>query len=67
MLNKAKVLLALGIILQVIRVFFPQLDISNAFEGATVDLIETLYVLVPLVIAWFIKESDATVDALVTK
>ncbi len=66
-LNKVKVIFGFGVILQVVRVFFPQFDISEDFEGAARDLVETLYVLVPIVLSWFVKESAATKAALVIK
>ena len=66
-LNKGKFLIGFGVVLQVVRVFFPQLDISNEFEESARNLIETLYVFVPIVLSWFVKESPATVAALAVK
>ena len=67
MLNKLKAILGLGVILQVVKVFFPGLDLGDGFEGAAEALIDSLYIIVPIVISWFVKESPATVSKLVTK
>ena len=67
MLNKVKVILALGVVLQVVRVFFPQIDIGADFEGAAEALIDSLYVIVPVIAGWFVKESGETVAGLVVK
>ncbi len=66
-LNKMKVVLGLGVVLQVVRVFFPSLDVGEDFEGAAKAVIEAVYVLVPIIAGWFVKESPATADALVLK
>ncbi len=67
LLNKMKVILGLGVVLQVVRVFFPNLDVGDDFEGAAKAIIESIYVLVPIIAGWFVKESPATVAALVKK
>ena len=66
-LNKIKVIAGLSVTLQVIRVFFPQLDVGEDFQGSAAALIDSLYVLVPIIVGWFVKESDDTLDALVVK
>ena len=66
MLNKLKVAAILGVALQTLRTFFPSLDFGGEFEGAARALIDALYVLIPIVAGWFVKEPQANVDALVT-
>ncbi len=67
MLNKLKVILGFGVIMQVVRVFFPQFDVGDDFEPGVQALIEALYVVVPIILGWFVKESPATIAALAIK
>ncbi len=67
MLDKMKVILIVGMALQFVKAFFPDLDFGEDFEGAVQGLIDSLYVVVPVVAGWFTKESDDLVAKLVTR
>ena len=59
MLDKMKVILLVGMVLQFVKAFFPVLDFGEGFEGAIEGLIDSLYIVVPVIIGWFTKESSA--------
>ena len=64
MLDKMKVILLMGFALQFLKAFFPSLDFGEEFEGALEGLVDSLYVLIPVVIGCFTRESSATVARL---
>ena len=66
-LDKLKVIAALGLAIQILRVFFPGLDFGEEFEGSAKALVEALYVIVPIVIGWFVPETVASIDRLVPR
>lgn len=66
-LNKVKVMLLLGVFLQIIRNFFPALEIPTDFEKTLETLVNVLYVVIPVVAAWFTKETENTVRGLTLK
>ena len=67
MLDKMKVILVVGMVLQFIKAFFPGLDFGDGFDGAVEGLIDSLYVVIPVVLGWFTKESAALAAKLVTR
>lgn len=67
MLDKMKVILFLGLVIQILRVVLPDLDFGSEFEGAAEALVESIYVLVPIVAGWFTPESRAQIARLKTR
>jgi hypothetical protein len=67
MLDKMKVILVVGMALQFLKAFFPTLDFGEEFEGGIEGLIDSLYVVIPVVIGWFTKESEAQMAKLATR
>lgn len=67
MLDKMKVILIAGLLFQVLKAFVPSLDFSEGFDGAVEALINSIYVIVPVVVGWFTKESQKQVNKLVTR
>ena len=67
MLDKMKVVLLLGMVLQFVKAFFPALDFGDGFEGAIEGLIDSLYVVVPVIIGWLTKESSVLAAKLVVR
>ncbi len=65
MLNKLKITLVVGVAIQVLRVFLPDLSVSGDFEAAVNGLVDVLFVIIPVAVGWFKKESQSNVDALV--
>lgn len=64
MLNKLKVIALVGVLLSVVRIFFPELDVPEDFEATVSGLIDALFVVVAVVAGWFTKESAAEVAKL---
>jgi len=67
MLDKMKVILLVGMVLQFVKAFFPVLDLGDGFEGAIGGLIDSLYVVVPVIVGWFTKESSVLAAKLVVR
>ncbi len=64
MLDKLKVITVVGLFLQVLRVFIPSLEVPDDFGMVLGGLVESLYVIIPVVIGWFVPEREATIDGL---
>lgn len=67
MLNKLKVTMIVGVGLQVIRAFFPDLPMPEDFEGVLNTIVNSLFIVVPVIVGWFAKESEAQIAKLSTK
>jgi len=67
MLSKVKVVMVLGLVLGVVRAFFPELDLGEDFQTAAESLVNALFVLIPIGAGWFSKESQDQIDKLVPK
>lgn len=66
MLDKLKVIAAVGLVLQALRMFLG-LEVPADFGPALEMLVNSLYIIVPVVAGWFVKERDSTVAALKTR
>ena len=64
MLDKLKVVMLVGVALQVLRNFFPAVEIPGDFQPAVETLINSLFVVIPVVAAWFKRESAQKVAKL---
>ena len=64
MLDKIKVIMVLGVVIQLLRAFFPGLDFGADFEGSAKAIVEALYVLVPIAAGWFTSERAVLVAGL---
>jgi len=64
MLNKLKVILLVGVVLQVLRVFVPTLPMPEDFETQIASLVDVLFVIIPVFVGWFTKESAEQVENL---
>ena len=64
MLNKVKVIAVVGIVLGVLRAAVPGLDVGEDFQAAVEGLINALFVIIPVAIGWFARETKKSTDAL---
>lgn len=64
MLRKLKVVAIVGLALQVARSFGLELDAPDDFPQQVEALVNSLYVVVPVVVAWFTPENESLVARL---
>ena len=67
MLDKLKVVMLVGIALQVLRVFVPGVSVPEGFETEVNLLVDSLFAVVPVMAGWFKSESADNVKNLVLK
>lgn len=66
-LNKVKVITIVGIAIGLVRAVVPDFEIGAGFQTAVEALVNSLFVIIPVAIGWFTKETKETRDALVLK
>jgi ACR3 family arsenite efflux pump ArsB len=64
MLTKLKVTLIIGVVIQVLRVFVPALEVPDNFGSLLNSVIESIWVVIPIIAGWFTKESQENIDNL---
>ncbi len=70
MLNKVKMIGIVGLVLGIVRAAVPGANVGEEggdFQTAVEVLINSLYVIIPIAIGWFVKETKKTTDALTLK
>ena len=64
LLDKLKVVLIVGIVLQALRVFLPDLPTPAEFQTQVNVLVDSLFVVIPVIAGWFKKESAVKIREL---
>ena len=63
-LNKVKVMMIVGLVLPIVSLGVPGVSVPEEFEAAVGLLVDSLFVIIPVVAAWFTPESQKKIDKL---